>query len=92
MRENFFHDSHRREGRATIRHLCYFADVNVKCPTCKRVGDWFAGPSGPFCSRRCKLVDLGKWFSEEHAISDPLHPEHLEKFAELPPDELDNGE
>jgi uncharacterized protein len=61
--------------------------MNVKCPTCKRVGDWFAGASGPFCSRRCKLVDLGKWFSEEHAISDPLRPEHLEKFAELPPGE-----
>jgi uncharacterized protein len=55
--------------------------LKVKCPTCKRVGEWFAGEQGPFCSRRCKLIDLGKWFSEEHAISGPLRPEHLEKFA-----------
>ena len=40
----------------------------VKCPTCKKVGDWFATPFGPFCSKRCRLVDLGKWFTEENAI------------------------
>ncbi len=57
----------------------------VKCPTCKKEGDWFAGPFGPFCSCRCKLIDLGKWLGEEHTISDPLRPEHLEKYAELPP-------
>ena len=59
--------------------------MKVKCPTCKRTGDWFAGPFGPFCSKRCRLVDLGKWFGEEHAISEPLRPEHLERYAELPP-------
>jgi len=57
--------------------------LRVKCPTCKRVGEWFAGAYGPFCSKRCKLIDLGKWFSEEHAVSEPLRPEHLEKFARL---------
>ena len=73
--------------------VLFLVAMNVKSPTCKRVGDWFAGSSGPFCSRRCKLVDLGKWFSEEHAISAPLRPEDLEKFAELPPGEhLDQGE
>src|SRR5258708_7051151 len=46
--------------------------AQVKCPACRKQGDWFAGSYGPFCSRRCKLVDLGKWFSEEHAVSEPL--------------------
>ncbi len=59
----------------------------VKCPTCKKAGDWFAGAHGPFCSRRCKLIDLGKWFGEEHAISEPLKPDHLEQYVELPPDQ-----
>jgi len=49
----------------------------IKCPTCKKDGRWFEGQYGVFCSRRCKLVDLGKWFGEEHAISDPLSPDHL---------------
>jgi hypothetical protein len=56
----------------------------VKCPACKKKGSWFAGPFGPFCSRRCQLIDLGKWLSEEHAISEPLRPQHLEQYADLP--------
>jgi endogenous inhibitor of DNA gyrase (YacG/DUF329 family) len=65
----------------------------VKCPTCKKRGDWFATAYGPFCSERCKLVDLGKWFGEENVISEPLRPEHFEKFDELPPGEhLDKPE
>jgi endogenous inhibitor of DNA gyrase (YacG/DUF329 family) len=47
---------------------------SIKCPTCKKTGDWFAAPFGPFCSKRCKLVDLGQWFSEENKISEPLRP------------------
>jgi len=61
--------------------------AQIQCPACKRRGDWFATPFGPFCSRRCKLIDLGKWFGEEHAISEPLSPEALEKLADQPPDE-----
>jgi hypothetical protein len=57
----------------------------IKCPVCRQTGDWFAGQYGPFCSRRCRLIDLGKWFSEEQKISEPLRPEHLEKYASLPP-------
>lgn len=57
----------------------------IKCPTCRKTGDWFAGKYAPFCSHRCKLIDLGKWLGGEHAISEPLRPEHLEKYADLPP-------
>lgn len=57
----------------------------VKCPTCKKEGDWFETKQGPFCSQRCKLVDLGKWLGQENRISEPLAPEHLKPYAELPP-------
>jgi uncharacterized protein len=56
----------------------------IKCPTCRKRGDWFAGRYGPFCSERCRLVDLGKWFGEEHAISEPLRSEHLARDDEVP--------
>lgn len=59
--------------------------AQIKCPTCRKAGDWFAGQWGPFCSRRCKLIDLGKWLGEEHAISEPLRPEHFAGCDELPP-------
>ena len=58
--------------------------VLTKCPTCRKAGNWLAGTSAPFCSHRCKLIDLGGWLSEQNAISSPLRPEHLEHFAELP--------
>jgi endogenous inhibitor of DNA gyrase (YacG/DUF329 family) len=49
----------------------------VRCPTCKKEGDWFAEKYGPFCSKRCKLVDLGKWLNEEHKVSEPLQPDQM---------------
>lgn len=60
---------------------------NIKCPTCKKEGDWFATDFGPFCSKRCRLVDLGKWLNEENAISEPLRPEHFKSYEDLPPGE-----
>jgi len=39
------------------------------CPTCNRVVEWNANsPWLPFCSERCKLIDLGAWASERHVI------------------------
>lgn len=29
----------------------------------------------PFCSERCKLIDLGNWASERYVISTPVAPE-----------------
>ncbi|MDB4459005.1 DNA gyrase inhibitor YacG [bacterium] len=57
----------------------------IKCPICKNAGDWFLGKFGPFCSERCKMVDLGKWLGEENLISGPLRPEHFDGYDELPP-------
>ncbi|HEX4389195.1 MAG TPA: DNA gyrase inhibitor YacG [Steroidobacteraceae bacterium] len=35
--------------------------------------DWATTPSRPFCSERCRLIDLGAWFSGGHAIAgDPV--------------------
>lgn len=55
----------------------------VPCPICGKLADYFAEPMGPFCSRRCQLVDLGKWFSEEYRISEPLRAEHFAEYEEL---------
>jgi uncharacterized protein len=45
------------------------APARVKCPTCGRTIEWSAAsPWRPFCSERCKLIDLGAWLTEQHAI------------------------
>jgi hypothetical protein len=43
----------------------------MKCPICKK--EVASGnPDLPFCSERCRLLDLGKWASEEYVISTPV--------------------
>lgn len=45
---------------------------HVPCPHCGQAVDMsFSNSYRPFCSRRCKLIDLGDWLSESHHISDP---------------------
>lgn len=45
----------------------------MKCPICRRPvelpSEW-----APFCSERCKLIDLGNWSSEKYVVSTPVKP------------------
>jgi len=53
-------------------------DAFPACPMCKKpVGLRKTNPSFPFCSPRCRAVDLGKWLGEEYRVPD-AHPEDLE--------------
>lgn len=52
--------------------------TTVQCPTCSAPVEWGPNsPSRPFCSERCKLIDLGAWAAEEHAIAGDLLDEDL---------------
>jgi len=53
----------------------------TKCPTCGIELVWDRdNPYRPFCSERCKLIDLGEWASESHRIAgNPVYPDDLEK-------------
>ncbi len=41
----------------------------IKCPQCKKTVAVNKKPYIPFCSERCKMVDLGAWLSERYKIS-----------------------
>ena len=60
-------------------------DLIVRCPRCGERGRWFAVRWGPFCSERCRLIDLGRWFTEENVISRPLQPRDFSGNEDLPP-------
>ena len=45
--------------------------VQVKCPTCKQAVAVGAADF-PFCSGRCRLIDLGKWASGQYVVSSPV--------------------
>jgi endogenous inhibitor of DNA gyrase (YacG/DUF329 family) len=53
----------------------------VKCPTCATPVEWSEQERWrPFCSERCKLIDLGSWFDESNRIPG-------EEPAKLPDDQ-----
>ena len=60
--------------------------MKLKCPTCQKPVEWNEQfPSRPFCSERCKLIDLGEWASEERRIAgDPQLVEIGEDDGEPP--------
>ncbi len=45
--------------------------LTIKCPTCKTAVQR-NDPEFPFCSDRCRLIDLGKWASGAYVISSPI--------------------
>ena len=52
---------------------------SLRCPTCRELVT--AGQEHfPFCSDRCRLIDLGKWASGGYVISSPItDPEDIER-------------
>ncbi len=63
----------------------------MKCPTCGKPVEWKDNPSRPFCSDRCRLVDLGKWVEGEYRV--PGEPIPIDQSdmpsADQEPDEDD---
>ncbi|WP_082002912.1 DNA gyrase inhibitor YacG [Geobacter sp. OR-1] len=41
---------------------------DVNCPICRRAVVWEGNPDRPFCSNRCRMVDLGAWAAGEYAV------------------------
>ena len=59
--------------------------IRVRCPICDRtmegqgLAEW---PDFPFCSQRCKLIDLGRWLGEEYRVESEPEDDHA-----APPEE-----
>ncbi len=56
-----------------------------ECPTCDKthtVAKREDAPHRPFCCKRCKMIDLGKWLDGSYVVSEPIDPETLENLDE----------
>ena len=60
----------------------------VRCPTCGGASVYsLANASRPFCSERCRLIDLGAWMTEKHAIpGDEISPDGVQPSQDEPDD------
>ena len=47
----------------------------VTCPTCRARAAWQANPHRPFCSLRCRLIDLGQWLDERYRVPAEADPD-----------------
>jgi endogenous inhibitor of DNA gyrase (YacG/DUF329 family) len=43
-------------------------DFTPRCPSCRAAVRWEGNPHRPFCSERCRLVDLGAWVTERYRV------------------------
>jgi endogenous inhibitor of DNA gyrase (YacG/DUF329 family) len=66
----------------------------MRCPICDKEFDRDASPAAPFCSDRCRSIDLGRWLGEVYSLptesvdldsddsaADPLPRSPIEKPA-----------
>ncbi len=54
----------------------------MKCPICGKPVEWKDNPFRPFCTERCKLLDLGRWVSEEYSVpGKPIPAENVDSPA-----------
>jgi endogenous inhibitor of DNA gyrase (YacG/DUF329 family) len=50
-------------------------EKRIKCPRCGTFTEWDDNPYRPFCSSRCRAVDLGAWVDEEYRVAADSGPE-----------------
>jgi endogenous inhibitor of DNA gyrase (YacG/DUF329 family) len=61
--------------------------IKVSCPTCAKVmeGASLAElPNFPFCSKRCKLVDLGRWLDGTYRVEPQDEEDHSPLDTDVP--------
>ncbi len=56
--------------------------MRIRCPVCKEPTTWEENSYRPFCSERCKLIDLGAWASEDYKIPGRKEEEEDEENKE----------
>ena len=49
----------------------------VKCTSCKKSFNYYDSEFRPFCSEKCKNVDLNMWFDEEYTVPSQEIPHEL---------------
>lgn len=56
----------------------------VSCPTCKKKFNYFSSDFRPFCSERCRLIDLGQWLTESYSVpAEKLTPDEIDTLEKL---------
>ena len=59
--------------------------MKVSCPVCRKKAPWEQNPWRPFCSERCKTIDLAAWASGEYRLpGDKIEKEEAGEKIKMP--------
>ena len=58
--------------------------MEYKCPHCGKTSVWEGNKYRPFCSKRCKMTDLGAWADEKYKVKSDrddidIEPEYIDE-------------
>jgi endogenous inhibitor of DNA gyrase (YacG/DUF329 family) len=60
-------------------------NLRLRCPRCGAPTAWEGNPHRPFCTEKCKLIDLGRWADEEYRVAgEKVDPDTLANVIEFP--------
>ncbi|PLY00253.1 MAG: DNA gyrase inhibitor YacG [Desulfuromonas sp.] len=54
--------------------------LRVRCPQCGTLTPWKDNPDRPFCSERCRTLDLGNWAEENYRMPGEPAPQDPEGY------------
>jgi endogenous inhibitor of DNA gyrase (YacG/DUF329 family) len=58
--------------------------LKVKCPRCKTEFAYYTSEFRPFCSEKCRLIDLGQWLDGSYAVpAQKLTEEESQELMQL---------
>jgi len=64
--------------------------IKVRCPKCSESFNYYDSSYRPFCSKRCKEIDLGNWLLESYKVpsKEPLSDNDIEQVLQ---EQSENG-
>ncbi len=58
--------------------------LEVTCPRCKKKFNYYSSEFRPFCSEKCRLIDLGQWLNESYSVpAQKLTPEEIDNLEQI---------
>lgn len=75
-----------KKNRLLDTKRCMNKELVVKCPHCKKSFRYHSSEFRPFCSEKCKMIDMGHWFDESYVVAgtnNTVYIEEPEKLAKL---------
>ena len=58
--------------------------LEVDCPNCKKKFNYYSSEFRPFCTEKCRLIDLGQWLTESYSVkAEKVTEEEFQQLEEL---------